>query len=138
MSRASSSRVPSEVEKGAHGLRRDGDAADPLAAEHGGDRREQRRLARYRKARIGAAETVDPGDFRKQPDDAMERQDDADDENADDQAIEPGIGHEGVEDLMLQHEGDQRAQDQEHQHPHQKDAGRAELDFEETVACHRL
>jgi hypothetical protein len=49
-----------------------------------------------------------------------------------------GIGHEGVEDLMLQHERDQRAQNEEHQHPHQKDAGRAELDFEETVACHRL
>ena len=61
-----------------------------------------------RKARIGAAEAVDPGDFRKQPDDAMERQDDADEENAEDQAVEPGIGHEGVEDLALQHERDQR------------------------------
>ena len=57
----------------------------------------------------------------------MERQDDADEQHADDQAVEPGIGHEGVEDLALQHEGDQRAQDQEHQHPDQKDAGRGEL-----------
>ena len=55
----------------------------------------------------------------------MERQDDADPEAR--TTIRPlshGIGHEGVEDLLLQHETDQAAKDQEHQHPEQEDAGR--------------
>ena len=123
MSRASSSRVRQRVEKGAHGLRRDGDAIDPLAAEHRRHRRQQFGFALGGKFRIGAAIAVDPGYFGKQPDDVVERQDDADQQHGDDQAVEPGIGEEGVENLALQHERDQAAQDQEHQHPNEEDAG---------------
>ncbi len=53
----------------------------------------------------------------------MERQDDADEQNGDDQPVEPGIRHEGVDDLALQDEGDQPAKNQEHQHPDEKDPG---------------
>ena len=49
------------VEEGAHGLRRNGDAADALAAEDRGHRRQQRRRLGDREPRIGAAEAVDPG-----------------------------------------------------------------------------
>ena len=75
------------------------------------------RIAAIGASSVGARATASPGSARrklltqetsgKQPDHALERQDDADQQNADDQAVEPGIGHEGVDDLALEHEGDQ-------------------------------
>ena len=67
----------------------------------------------------------------------MEREHDADEKDTDDQSVKPRIGHERVEDLMLEHEGDQAAKDQEHQHPDNKDAGRTEFGLIERVR-HRL
>ena len=68
----------------------------------------------------------------------MERRDDADEKDANDQSIEPGIGHEGVEDLALEHEANQPAKNQERQHPDEKDAGRGQLGLFEVVARHRF
>ena len=136
MSRASSRRLASEFEKGAHGLRRNREAAGAVAAEDRGHRREQRRRPR-RAAEIGAAVAVNPGDFRKQPDHPRERQHDPDQKHQGDQAVEPRIGIEGVEDLLLQHETDQAAQNQKHQHPEQEDAGRGKFDLFEIVRHRR-
>ena len=115
------------IEKGAHDLRRNGDTADPFAAEDRRHGREQRRRSGDRKPGIGAAERIDPGDFREQPDHPHEGQDNADQQNAENQAVQPGIGHEGVDDLALEHKADQTAQDEKNQHPDEKDTGRGEL-----------
>ncbi len=53
----------------------------------------------------------------------MKRQDDADEKDADDQPVEPGIGEKGGLDLILEDEGNEAAKDQKHQHPDQEDAG---------------
>ena len=133
MSRASSSRFAERIEKRPHGLRRDREAVGALAAEDRRHRRQEFRLPRGDEGGIGAAKAVDPGDFRKQPDHARERKDDADQEDADDQPVEPRVGHERVEDLMLQDKGDQPAQNQKHQHPEQKDAGRRQLGWVDVI-----
>ena len=44
---------------------------------------------------------------RKQPDHLVERQHDADQQHADDQRVEPRIGEEAVQDLRVQHDGEQ-------------------------------
>ena len=46
----------------------------------------------------------------------------------DDQRVEARIGHEGDLDLLVQHEGDQPAEDDEHHHPDQEDAGRGQFE----------
>ena len=43
-------------------------------------------------------------------------------------AFKPGIGHECDLDLLVQHEGNQSDQDDEHQHPEQEDARRRQLE----------
>ena len=63
-------------------------------AEDRRHRREQHRRAIDREAGIGEAEIVDPGDFRIEPDHLPERQDDADQQHAEDQPVQAGIGHE--------------------------------------------
>ena len=80
-----------------------------------------------REAGIGDAEIVDPGDFRIEPDHLAERQDDADQQHQADQRVEAGIGEEGQDDLLVEHDHHQRAQHQEHQHPHQEDPWRGQL-----------
>ena len=87
-------------------------------------RREQHRRALDREPRIGEPEAVDPVHLREQPDHLPERQRDADEEHADDQRIEARIGEERGPDLPVEHDHDERAQDQEHHHPDQKDPGR--------------
>ena len=74
------------------------------------------------------AEAVHPGDLGEQPDDLAEREQGADQENADDECVEARIGEEGGPDLAMQHRRHEAAQDQKHQHPHQEDAGRGELE----------
>ena len=49
--------------------------------------------------------------------------------NADDQRVQARIGHERHLDLLVQHEGDQSDEDDEHQHPEQEDAGRRQLEW---------
>ena len=46
----------------------------------------------------------------------------------DDQRVQPGIGHEGDQDLLVQHDHDEAAQDQEHHHPDQEDPGRGQFE----------
>ncbi len=110
-----------------HGLLRDRHPPGALAAEDRRHRRQQRRVPLDRKAGIGDAEIVDPGDFRIEPDHLPERQDDADQQHRADQRVEAGIGEEGDDDLLVEHDHDQRAQHQEHQHPHQEDPGRGQF-----------
>ncbi len=76
-----------------------------------------------REARVGEAEAVDPADLGKQPDHLTEREQDADHQHGDDQRVQARIGHEGDHDLLVQHDHDQAAQDQEHHHPDQEDPG---------------
>ena len=96
-------------------------------------RRQQHRRPLDREAGIGEAEAVDPGDLGEQPDHLPERQHDADQQHADDQRVEAGIGEEGGPDLPVEDDDDQRAQDQEHQHPDQKDPGRGKLERVEVL-----
>ena len=84
------------IEDAAHDLRRDRHAADAVAEDRR-HRRQQHRRPVDREAGIGEPEAVDPGDFGEQPDHLPERQQDADQQHADDQAVEAGIGHEGVQ-----------------------------------------
>ena len=116
-----------EVEDAAHGLRRHRHAADAVAQDRG-HRRQQHRRPLDRDARIGEPEAVDPGHLGKQPDHLPERQDDADQQHADDQRVERRVGLERDQDLRVDDDDDQAAQDQKDQHPHQKDAGRGNLE----------
>ena len=50
-------------------------------------------------------------------------------EDADDQRVERRIGFEGDQDLRVDDDDDQAAQNQKDQHPHQKDAGRGNLEW---------
>ena len=100
---------------------------DALAAEDRRHRRQQRRPPVQRKAGIGDAEIVDPRHFGIEPDHLAERQDDADQQHRADQRVEPGIGEEGDDDLLVEHEQDQRTQHQKHQHPHQENPGRRQF-----------
>ncbi len=75
------------------------------------------------KAGVGDAEIVDPGDFRIEPDHLPERQDDADQEHRPDQGVEPGIGKEGGDDLLVEHHHDEAAEHQKDQHAHQENPG---------------
>ncbi len=93
-----------------------------------GHRREQHRRALDRQTRIGQAEAVDPVDLREEPDHLAERQDDADQEHADDEGVEPGIGAEGFPDLAIEDDDHEPAEHEEDQHPKEVDAGRGELE----------
>ena len=111
------------IEDAAHHLGRDRHAADAIA-ENGSHRGQQNRRSLNGKPGIGQAEAVDPIDLRIEPDDLPEGEDDADQEHADDERIEPGIGKEGGPDLLVEHGHYERAQDQEHQHPDEENPGR--------------
>ena len=76
-----------------------------------------------REAGVGEAEAVDPGDLGEEADHLPEREQDADEQHRDDQGIQARIGHEGGDDLLVQHEQHEPAQDQEHQHPDQENPG---------------
>ena len=115
------------IEDAAHHLRGDRHAADAVA-EQRRHRRQQHRRALDREAGIGEPEAVDPVDLGEQPDHLPEREQDADQQHADDQRVEAGIGEEGRPDLLVEHDHDERAQDQEHQHPDQKNPGRGQLE----------
>ena len=70
---------------------------------------------------LAAAEGIDPAHFRHQADDVAHRHGDADDEHADDQPVQAGIGHEGVRHLAVEDERHKRRDDQEDDHPDQED-----------------
>ena len=106
-------------------------------AEDRRHRRQQHRRPLDREAGIGQAEIVDPGDFRIEPQHLAERQHDADHFDAEDQRVQARIGHEGDFDLLVQQEGDQADEHDEHQHPEQEDAGRGQFERIE-VFCHAL
>ena len=110
-----------------HGLLRDRHPPGALAAEYRRHRRQQCRPPLERQPGIGDTETVDPGDFRIEPDHLPERQDDADQKHRADQGVEAGIGKERRDDLLVEHDRDQRAQHQEHQHSHQENPGRGQF-----------
>ncbi|MHC2770869.1 hypothetical protein ACVIM7_000336 [Bradyrhizobium liaoningense] len=105
----------------------DGHSPGALAAEDRRHRRQQLRVPGRCQAGVGDAEIVDPGDFGIEPDDLAEGQHDADEQHCPDQGIEPGIGEESLDDLLVEHHAYQRAQHQEDQHPHQEDAGRGQF-----------
>ena len=112
------------VENAAHQLRRHRHAAD-AAAEDRRHRRQQHRRPLDREAGIGEAEIVDPGDFRikpRSPGAAHSTMPMSSTPMI--SAVQAGIGHERHFDLLVQQEGDQPAEHDEHQHPEQEDAGR--------------
>ena len=110
-----------------HGLLGDRHPPGALAAEDRGHRRQQRRVPLDGQTGIGDAEIVDPGDLGIEPDHLPERQDDADQQHRADQGVEAGIGEEGDDDLLVQHDHHQGAQHQKHQHPHRKIRGEDNL-----------
>jgi hypothetical protein len=70
-----------------------------------------------------------PTHLGEQPDDLAEGERDADGEHADDQGVEPGIGQKRSPDLLVEHHHHERAQNQEHRHPDQKNPGRRQLEW---------
>ena len=89
--------------------------------------RKQHRRALDGKSWIGKAEAVYPIDFREEPNDLPERERNPDAEHADDERIEAGIGEECRPDLPVQHDHHESAQDEEYQHPDEKNPGRGKL-----------
>ena len=110
-----------------HGLLRDRHPPRAFTAQDRRHWRQQGRAPVECQARIRYPEIIDPGHFGIQPHHLPERQDDADHQHAADQRVEAGIGEERGHDLLVEHRHHQRAQHQEHHHPHQKDPGRGQL-----------
>ena len=75
---------------------------------------------RDRKTRVGNAERIDPSDFGIEPEDLPEREDDADAEHRDDQAVQPGVGLESALKLGKENGADETDQREEDQHPDQE------------------
>ena len=75
------------------------------------------------------AATEGPRPFRVplRPGHLPERQDGADQKHQPDQRVEAGIGEEGYDDLLVEHDHQQRTQHQKHQHPDQENPGRGQL-----------
>ena len=69
-------------------------------AQHGRHRREQHRCRVDGDAGIGDAEGVDPADLRIEAQHLAEGIDDADEQHADDQAVQAGIGQEARAELL--------------------------------------
>ena len=98
---------------------------------HGGGRERhargtrQHRLHRRKQHRFGdlgaGAEGVDPAHLAEQPHRLLERQEDADHENAEDQAVEAGIAGEGGGNLTGEDGGDEGDDGEEHQHRQDED-----------------
>ncbi len=120
------------VEDAAHHLLGDRHAPDAVAEDRR-HRRQQHRRALDREPRIGEPEAVHPVHLREQAGDLPERKHDTDEERADDERIEARIGEERDPDLLVEHDHDQRAQDQEHHHPDQKNPGRRKLEWIEVL-----
>ena len=112
--------VRDRIHQAAHGLRGHRHAADAVAQDRR-HWREQHRRALDRKAGIGEPEAVDPGDLGKQPQHLAEGEQDADQQHADDQGVEPGIGEECIFDLAIEDHHHQHADGEEDHHPHQED-----------------
>ncbi len=128
--------VGDRIHDAAHGLRRHGHAADAVAQDRG-HRCEQDRRAFHRKAGIGQAEAVDPGDFGKQTYHLAEGEDDAGEQHQHDQGVQSGVGEERGPDLLVENDDEQRAQGEEHHHADQKDPGRAHFERVDVVVLLR-
>ncbi len=90
------------VENAAHGHLRNGHAADAVAEQRRHRRQQHRRLAHF-EAGIGDAEAVHPLHFRREARDLAEGEDDADEQHAEDDAVEARIIEEGGPDLPVEH-----------------------------------
>ncbi len=123
------------IEDRAHRGLRDRHAAGALAQQRR-HRREQHGRPRHRDAGIGDAEAVHPTDFGKQPQDLADRKHDPDQKRAEDDAVETGIGEKGGPDLPIEDDREQREEDQEHEHPHEKNSRRGNLDRGVEIARH--
>lgn len=90
-----------------------------IASPETGERGEQHR--RRHAVGVGRPLSIDPGDLAKQAHDGQDRQHDADRQNAENQAVEAGIGHEGADDLAIEDQRDEARQRQEQDHANEKD-----------------
>ena len=72
---------------------------------------------------IGQPEAVDPVDFGKRRITCRKASAIPMHEHADNEGIEAWIGEECRPDLPIEHDHDERAQDEEHQHPDEKNPG---------------
>ena len=97
---------------------------------HGRGARQQR-LHRREQHRIGVlgsgAEGIDPAHLAEQPHDLGEGQQDADHKHAEDQAVEAGIGDEGLRDLAIEDRRDKADDRQENQHREKEDLRTGQL-----------
>ena len=127
MSRASSRRAAIESRMPRIILRGDRHAPDAVAQQdrHGASSTGGRSTARPGSASRNPLTQLTP----KQPDDLPEGKRNADAEHADNQRIKSGIGEERSPDLLVEHHHHERAQDQEHRHPDQKNPGRRQLEW---------
>ena len=77
-------------------------------------------------AGLGAGQRIDPADLAKEPDHLPEREQRADRQNAEDEAVQARIGAEGERDLLIEDENDKTDQRQERRHPDQENTRRGE------------
>ena len=108
-------------------------------AQHGRHRREQCRCRVDGNAWIGDAERVDPANFRVEAQDLAEGIDDADEQNAEDESVQTGIGQEACTELLrlaVEDNGEQDGEDDEQPHPPEKDLRVGKLSLVSRRRCH--
>src|SRR5690606_25531883 len=88
------------------------------------------------KAGIRAAELIDPAHFRSEPDDLPQRIESAENEHAQNEAVQPRIGEEGRFDLGKENGCDEARKKNEEHHPCQIDAGLGKTDAFLFCLCH--
>lgn len=104
-------------------------------AQHRGHWRQQHGRFVEFQARIGDAEIIDPTDLWEQPENLPERIADADKQHAHDQPVQPGIGHEGRENLRIEYRHQEHDEDQEYDHAPEKYLGSGEA-YMSWFRCH--
>ena len=101
--------------------------ASHAVAEQRRHRRQKDGGARDFEAGIGDTEAVHPRHLGQQAHHLPEGEDDADEQHAEDDAVQPGIVEEGPPDRLVEDGGQRHAEQHEDEHPHQEDAGRRKL-----------
>ena len=108
-------------------------------AQHGGHGGEQRWRRIDGDAGVGDAERVYPANFRVEAQHLAEGVDDADEQHAEDEAVQPGISHEADAELLrlaVEDDGEQNGEDEEQTHPPEEDLRECKLSLVRRRRCH--
>ena len=111
------------VQHAPHRRRRKAQPVGPAGGEHAGHRAEQLRRGLRRRAEPRAAEPLQPGDLRAQQQHLAQVPPDPEQQHAEDQPVQDGIGREGLDQHLLEQHGDAADHHQEGQHAPEEAGG---------------